>query len=117
MPRLLGADISPKKRVIIGLQSVYGLGPTKAQQLCDHFGIVAPTRVHELDEMMFYQIGAYIKEQEWLVGSDLRRFVVERVNGEVAIQTRRGRRHKNRLPVRSAKTRRNGRTARRCAII
>lgn len=117
VPRLLGAEIPAQKRVIIALQSVYGIGPARAQILCDHFNIGSSTRTCDLDDSLFYQIGTYTKEQGWLTSSDLRRFTIEQVNSEVAIQTRRGRRHKSHLPVRSARTRRNGRTARRCTIV
>lgn len=115
MSRLLGADIPAEKRVIIALRSLPGIGPYRAGKICDEFKIDLQARAKTLDETALYKIGLYIKEQGWLTGPDLKRFEADCIMSEIANQTRRGKRHQRGLPIRTSRTRRNGRTARRLA--
>lgn len=100
---------------MIALQSLPGIGLQRAQYICKRFDISEADRADVLDDSTLHKIALYIKECEWLVGPDLRRFVSNCVMSHIALQTSRGKRHQRGLPVRGSRGRRNGRTARRLA--
>lgn len=114
--RLLGAEVPDKKRIVIALQGIYGIGQTRAYKICNDLEIDLATRSYELDDAVLYKISSYILEKEdWLIGPNLRRFETERIMSEIAEQTHRGKLHQRGLPVRTSRGARNGRTARRLA--
>ena len=45
MARIAGVDLPRDKRVEIGLQYIFGIGPTRAAQIVKHTQIAAATRV------------------------------------------------------------------------
>jgi small subunit ribosomal protein S13 len=47
--RIAGVNIPTQKRVEIGLQSIYGIGPGKAKEICKKLGIPDARRVQSID--------------------------------------------------------------------
>ena len=50
MPRIIGVDIPPNKRIDIALRYVYGIGPKIASEIVEKAGIEPATRAKDLDE-------------------------------------------------------------------
>ena len=48
MARIAGVNIPDNKHIVISLRYVFGIGPTKAQQVCDATGIAPATKTAEL---------------------------------------------------------------------
>ncbi|MBD3279677.1 MAG: 30S ribosomal protein S13, partial [Candidatus Pacebacteria bacterium] len=48
MPRISGIDIPDHKKVLFALQSIYGIGPKRAQQIIDQTGVDPDKRAKEL---------------------------------------------------------------------
>ena len=111
MARIAGIDIPNNKRVEIGLQYIYGLGPTLSKKLVAQVGINPDTKVKDLSEEDVSRIREVIDKQ-YKVEGDLRKEVSLNLNRLREIGCYRGIRHHHRLPVRGQRTRTNARTKR-----
>ncbi|PSQ93761.1 MAG: 30S ribosomal protein S13, partial [Proteobacteria bacterium SW_6_67_9] len=73
MVRIAGINIPVNKAAWVALTSIYGVGPTRAQAICDAAGVPANTRVRNLSEgeveALRSEVGSYTVE------GDLRREV------------------------------------------
>lgn len=50
MARIAAVNIPNKAHVVIGLQSIYGIGPTRAKKICEATGIPLTKKVQDLSE-------------------------------------------------------------------
>ena len=109
MARLVGVDLPKQKRVEIGLQSIFGIGPTRAKVLMEKMGIDDRMRVNELSDEQVNTLSNLI-QNDYKVEGDLRREVTGNVKRLMEINCYRGIRHKRGLPVRGQRTHTNART-------
>ncbi len=110
MPRLLGVEIPNNKRIAYALRYIYGIGPTRAEQIVEALGIDPSLRSHELKEEHMNQISEIIVKKQWMIEGDLRREIAGNLKRLQAIQCYRGLRHRRGLPVRGQRTNTNART-------
>ena len=110
MPRIIGVDIPPNKRIDIALRYVYGIGPGIASEIVKKTGIEPATRAKDLDEKQLSKIVHVIQEGDYLVEGDLRRERSLNLNRQQNNKTSRGQRHVRGLPVRGQRTSTNART-------
>jgi small subunit ribosomal protein S13 len=110
MPRLLGIDIPPNKRIDIALRSIYGIGPANAGEILERTGIDPAIRAKDLSEAQLSQIVHAIQEAKYVVEGDLRREIGLNLKRLQAIKCYRGIRHLRSLPVRGQRTSTNART-------
>ena len=108
MARIAGVNIPNHQHAEIALTAIYGIGRSRAQQICDASGIVRSTKVKDLSEVdmdcLREQVAKYIVE------GDLRREVTMSVKRLMDLGCYRGFRHRKGLPVRGQRTRTNART-------
>lgn len=109
MPRVIGIDIPPKKRLEIALTYLYGVGPTLSNQIIEKLGFNKNMRAGELTEEQIGQLNAVLTS-EYVVEGDLRRQVQNNIKRLIGIHCYRGMRHRLGLPVRGQRTRTNART-------
>lgn len=110
MPRILGIDIPEYKKVLFALQSIYGVGKTRASEVLEQAKVDADKRAADLtaDEVNRIQ---RVLDQFPLEG-DLRRMINDNVDRLKRVKSYRGMRHSMGLPVRGQRTRTNARNAR-----
>ena len=109
MARISGVDIPREKRLEISLTYIFGVGRTRAKELCDGVGISRDTRVRDLTEEEVAQLRTYV-DGNLKVEGDLRREVAADIKRKVEIGSYEGLRHRRGLPVRGQRTRTNART-------
>lgn len=109
MARVVGVDLPRTKRLEIGLQSIFGIGPTRARDIMEKSGIKSEVRVHELTDEQVSRITAIV-QNDYKVEGDLRREVTSNIKRLMDINCYRGTRHKRNLPVRGQRTHTNART-------
>ena len=109
MARIAGVDIPREKRLEISLTYVYGIGRTRAKQICEATGISADTRVRDLTDEEVARIRNHI-DQTYKVEGDLRREVDQDIKRKMEIGSYQGLRHRRGLPVRGQRTQTNART-------
>jgi len=117
MARIAGVDLPREKRVEIGLTYIFGVGRTRAQQICFGLDIDPDTKVRDLTDDEVIRIRRFI-DQGYRVEGDLRREVAQNIKRKIEIGTYQGIRHRRGLPVRGQRTHTNARTrkGRRSAI-
>lgn len=109
MARLVGIDLPRHKRVEIGLQSIFGIGPTRAKELIAKTGISLDARVQDLTDEQVNTLSVVI-QTDYKVEGDLRREISSNIKRLMDINCYRGLRHKRNLPVRGQRTHTNART-------
>jgi small subunit ribosomal protein S13 len=109
MPRVLGVDIPEQKKVKIALTYIFGIGPFRAQQICERSRIDPEARVKTLTEGDVANLATFIQDN-YVVEGDLRRQIAQDIRRLVGIGSYRGLRHKRGLPVRGQRTKTNART-------
>ncbi len=110
MPRLLGVEIPPNKRIEASLPYVYGVGPTTAKRVLAEASINPNTRAKDLSPEQIAQIVHIITNNGTLIEGDLRRELQGNLKRLQAINCYRGIRHRRGLPVRGQRTSTNART-------
>ncbi len=109
MARIAGVNIPTSKRVEIALTYIYGIGRTKASEICKKVGIPAERRVSEMTEDEVLRIRETI-DQDYQVEGDLRREKAMNIKRLMDLGCYRGLRHRRGLPVRGQRTHTNART-------
>jgi small subunit ribosomal protein S13 len=109
MARIEGVDLPRNKRVEIGLTYLYGIGPTRAQQILDHTKVNPDIRIKDLSESDVAAIREFISKN-YKVEGDLRREVQMSIKRLIEIGSYRGMRHRRNLPARGQRTKTNSRT-------
>lgn len=115
MARIAGVNIPSQKRVEIGLTSIFGIGRTKARQICQKLNIEDHRRVKELTEDEIARIRDAI-DQDYKVEGDLRRESAMNIKRLVDLGCYRGLRHRKGLPVHGQRTHSNARTRKGKAV-
>lgn len=108
MARIAGVNIQDNKHLVIALTYIYGIGGTRAQQVCDAVGLAGSTKVRDLTEAELDKIRAEVGKYD--LEGDLRREVSMNIKRLMDLGTNRGIRHRRGLPVRGQRTKTNART-------
>ena len=109
MARIDGVDLPKEKRVEIGLNYIYGIGRSAADEILAATKINPDTRVKDLTKDEEALIRDYI-DKNFTVEGDLRRNTALDIKRLVEIQCYRGTRHRKGLPVRGQRSKTNART-------
>lgn len=110
--RIQGVPLESKKHIVIALRAVYGIGATRAKELCKKCEIPENMKVLELAKPENEKMVIRLQEAaaEYVLEGDLRREVAMRIKQLRDSNCYRGLRHKFGLPVRGQRTRTNART-------
>jgi small subunit ribosomal protein S13 len=109
MARIAGVDLPRNKQIEIALTYIYGIGRTRAKEICGKAGVDVATKTDLLGEGEVIRIREVI-EREYQVEGDLRRAVAQNIKLLMDIGCYRGLRHRRGLPVRGQRTHTNART-------
>ena len=111
MAIISGVNIPDNKRVSISLRSIFGIGPTQAEDIVRKVGLEDNPRVRDLSDADLNRIREIV-DREKVVEGDLRREVNMNIRRLIDINCYRGLRHRRGLPVRGQRTKTNARTKR-----
>jgi small subunit ribosomal protein S13 len=109
LARIAGVNIPTQKRVEIALTYIFGIGRTKAREICQQSNVPVERRVHELTDDEVVRIRETI-DSNYVVEGDLRRDVSMNIKRLMDLGCYRGLRHRRKLPVRGQRTHTNART-------
>ena len=108
MARIAGINIPTDKHIVIGLQSIFGIGQTRSKFICETLKLDPSTKVSELTEDELESIRTVVSKFE--VEGDLRREVSMNIKRLRDLGCYRGIRHRKSLPLRGQRTKTNART-------
>jgi len=108
MARIAGINLPNQKHVWIALTSIYGIGRTRARDICAITGVATSTKVKDLTDAEVDKIRNEVAK--FTVEGDLRRTMSMSVKRLMDMGSYRGMRHRRGLPVRGQRTKTNART-------
>lgn len=109
MARIAGVDLPKNKKVLYGLQYIFGVGKYTAAVVLEKAGVNPEKKIADLNDEEVAQIRA-ILTSEFRVEGSLRSEVQQNIKRLLDIGSYRGLRHRRGLPVRGQRTRTNSRT-------
>ncbi|MDR1425783.1 MAG: 30S ribosomal protein S13 [Rickettsiales bacterium] len=120
MTRIAGVNIPTNKRFVIALTYIYGIGRSRAEDICDELKIDKKLRTSEIKDEILARVRDLINKQAseddgskvGLVEGDLRRKVHFDIKRLIELGCYRGIRHVKKLPVRGQRTHNNAKTKR-----
>ncbi len=108
MARIAGINIPVNKHAEIALTAIYGIGRTRARDICSAAGIAPDTKIKDLQESEVEALRSEVGK--FTVEGDLRREVSMNIKRLMDLGCFRGLRHRRGLPLRGQRTRTNART-------
>ncbi len=108
MARIAGINVPDNKHAAIALTSIYGIGRTRAKQICEAAGVEPSMKLRDLSEAEVEKLRAEVGK--FTVEGDLRREVSMNIKRLMDLGCFRGIRHRRGLPLRGQRTRTNART-------
>ena len=108
MPRIAGVDLPDKKRSVIALTYIFGIGKSTASRILAEAGVEENIKMGELTDQQVAAVREIIQKEHKVEG-DLRRDVTENIKRLMEIGCYRGLRHRRGLPVHGQRTRTNAR--------
>ena len=73
MARIKNIDLPKNKRTVIGLQYIYGIGPTRAKEICASAGVSEDVRIKDLTIEEVNKLR--VETDKYVTGGDLKREV------------------------------------------
>jgi small subunit ribosomal protein S13 len=116
MARILGNNLSNKKKVYIALTCIYGIGIPTSKDILRELGIDPNLKVSELTEKNVSSLRDFLETDKFKLEGDLKRLISLNIKRLIDINSFKGRRHLKGLPVRGQRTRTNNRTSRRQSL-
>ena len=116
MVRILGNNLSNKKKIYIALTAIYGIGIPTSLKILKKLDIDPNVKVTDLTESNTSALRDFLETEEFKLEGDLKRLISSNIKRLIDINSFRGRRHLKGLPVRGQRTRTNNRTSRRQSI-
>jgi small subunit ribosomal protein S13 len=108
MARIAGVNIPNHQHAVIALQAIYGVGRTRAEQICLAAGVKSSSKIKDLSDTEMDKLREQVGK--FTVEGDLRREVTMNIKRLMDLGCYRGQRHRKGLPVRGQRTRTNART-------
>jgi small subunit ribosomal protein S13 len=108
MARIAGVNIPNHQHAEIALTSIYGVGRSRAQKICDSAGVARAAKIKDLTEADMDRLREEVAK--FAVEGDLWREVTMSIKRLMDLGCYRGVRHRRGLPVRGQRTRTNART-------
>lgn len=108
MARIAGVNIPNHQHAEIALTAIYGVGRSRARDICAAAGVGTSTKIKDLTDADMERLR--IEVTKFAVEGDLRREVSLNIKRLMDLGSYRGSRHRRGLPCRGQRTRTNART-------
>ena len=109
---IFGVPLSQDKQIKYALIQLYGIGKTRAQQICRELGLIPQVKTKDLTERQEFLIAKQIKDHFTIEGNLEEQQKLD-LNHHQTSGSQRGYRLRHGLPVRGQRTHSNGKTARK----
>lgn len=108
MARIAGVNLPINKHAVVALTSLYGVGPSRAGEICDSANVARTTVIKELTEGEIEAIRSEVGR--YSIEGDLRREISMNIKRLMDLGCYRGLRHRRGLPVHGQRSKTNART-------
>lgn len=108
MTRIAGVNVPEKKRTVIALTFIYGIGISRSKLICKISKTNENIKIKNLKEKQIEKIRKEVSK--YIIEGDLRRKINLSIKRLIDLNCYRGLRHKKNLPVNGQRTKTNART-------
>jgi small subunit ribosomal protein S13 len=108
MIRISGVIMPQKKHISIALQDIYGIGKTRALNICKQANVQTSIKVVDIPGDKIIHIQNIVNTYK--IEGELRREVSMNIKRLIDIKSYRGKRHRSGLPCRGQRTKTNAKT-------
>ena len=108
MARIAGVNIPNHQHAVIALTAIYGIGRTRAREICAAAGVVTSAKIKDISDSDMEKLRDEVGK--FTVEGDLRREISMNIKRLMDLGCYRGTRHRKGLPLRGQRTRTNART-------
>ncbi|MEW5903787.1 MAG: 30S ribosomal protein S13 [Pseudomonadota bacterium] len=108
MARIAGVNIPNHQHAEIALTAIYGIGRTRAKEICAAAGVGTTTKMKDISDSDMEKLREEVAK--FTVEGDLRREVTMNIKRLMDMGCYRGLRHRRGLPCRGQRTKTNART-------
>ncbi len=108
MARIAGINIPVNKHAVIALTAIYGIGRSRAADICEAAGVAKDVKIRDFSEAEIERVRNEVGK--FMVEGDLRREVSMNIKRLMDLGCYRGIRHRRGLPLRGQRTKTNART-------
>ena len=108
MARIAGINVPVQKHTVIALTAIYGVGQTRARQICAAAKVAEDAKIRDLTEQEIEALRTEVAK--FTIEGDLRREVSMDIKRLKDLGCYRGVRHRRGLPLRGQRTKTNART-------
>lgn len=105
--RIAGVNL-PNKHARIALRAIFGIGPTRALEICQTAGVNPAMKIEEISDAEVEKLRAQV--DTFMIEGDLRREISTNIKRKMDLGCYQGVRHRRGLPVRGQNTKNNSRT-------
>jgi len=105
---ILGVNIPENKSIMIGLNTIYGIGPNLSKLICHKLYINPLSKPEDLTDKQINEIAKLVNN--YIIEMDLKKKIKSNIERLILIGVHRGLRHRLGLPVRGQRTRSNAKT-------
>ncbi len=109
MPRIAGVDVPGRKRALIALTSIFGVGRSRSAEILERTGLGPDSHPDDWSEDEMRRVRALL-EDNYVLEGQLRTEIQLNIKRLMDIGCYRGLRHRRSLPVRGQRTKTNART-------
>ena len=109
MARIGGVDLPRNKRGVVGLTYIYGIGPSRAEEILNKADIDFNTKVQDWTDDDITTLAKMLQD-EYKIEGELRSETQLNIKRLMDIGCYRGLRHRKGLPLRGQRTQTNART-------
>lgn len=113
MIRLIGVDLPKNKQVIYSLTYIHGIGVSLAKKIVKRANIDPEKKINNLTPEEIIRLRETLENSDLKLEGDLRRFNGLNIKRLNEINSYRGKRHRNNLPVRGQRTKTNAQSIRK----
>ena len=108
MARIAGVNLQDHKHTVVALQTIYGIGRSRALEICASCSVNPSVKLGDLSEAELVSLRDAVGNHA--IEGDLRREIAMSIKRLMDLGCYRGIRHRRGLPVHGQRTRTNART-------
>jgi small subunit ribosomal protein S13 len=108
--KIAGVNLNPNKKVLYGLQDIFGIGMTTAKNILSKTKLDPKKRIKDMSEDDINTLRNVVENEQYVTEGDLRQQIYSNISRLKGIKCYRGMRHRAGLPVRGQNTKKNART-------
>lgn len=112
---IFGKKLNETKKIRYSLTTIFGIGYSNANKICNSLNIPHTTTLLDLTEFQKQNLITYIKKN-FIIEAKLKQQIRTNIHNLIQTNSVKGFRHRNKLPVRGQRTHSNAKTCKKLSL-